>query len=508
MKLTKYLPAILLIMFVILGAVLYAVLPAVGGIGIFMTGIAIAPVAGSEGFDDVLKAVNEKISGTVKDLSNKYEEAIKSSVTKLDLDNKLASLTKEINELSEIGKQSVVKSLNEINEKLNKTEDALKAQGLVIESFKQRGENSPKKERTTFKDALYSAIKSEKVTGVRKSDFGNDDIETLKFTPGIGMKLQVQIPNGADLIARKKAAVDMTAALALSGVNTGYLTQYDSEISSIPLTTNIHALNIFPVVPINSKYYGVIVEYTYWDGSATKAEGSASGKSSVLLKTVEFKVFTISTYAHISKENIEDLPNFVDELNILMPDKILSKIDSKIFVATGDNSADIKGFFHADHQAVFVPSTYSGKVTDCNIIDVIVAAKTQATKSDYIPNFVVLNKDAIWEIGQIKDKNDNSIMDRRVNFVNGVPTMIAGMTIVNNDSVTANQAYMGDVRAARIGLRRDMTMTISDSDSTDFVEGMVKVMFDIRLAAANRAKNAFCFVSDIAAAITTMDSGS
>ena len=428
----------------------------------------------------------------LKEIKGIIADSQKDNVTKADIDARLDAVNKRIEE-----------SLNntemkELKEKLD---------GLIVSSAELQGELKAYKEQSQkpeakpvkgFKANLIEAVKSHpEIIKVKKDDNGEresliDYIKSNQRTPEIDIT---------------KSVVDMLESnIVQSNVATVRLTELDPERVGIPLAVYPHAMDVFPVTQISKPYMSMLVVYDYSDGAGTKTEGSAPTKSSFLLKTVEFKTFDLSTYFTLSDETLDDLPEVMDEIGLVAPDKIHDSIDGKIFRDGGDGTTDIKGLLiGGDTCTDFVTTPYALSTPGANKIDLIAKMKLAIRKNKYAANFVALNSTDIEEIQATKDLLNNSIADKRLQFNgNGDLVKISGLSVVENDSMTANTCVVGDTQKAKIGLRKGSTMQIG-YNGTDFTEGQKTVKFNLRLAFGVRDKAAFQYSSDMATQVTEIN---
>ena len=439
--------------------------------------------AGSEGDQEkLLKEIEGRVAKLVSD-------ATKDNIKKADIDKEIKALNDAIATLTNEQIDALKKSVDELSKKNEVLEAASKAQGLEIAKMKNVASPEIK---MTFREAMKQAILEKKDTVlVQKND---DNGERLSLKDYFNEK-----GNKTSPVFTVKAAVDMLQSNIVGNyVNNIRLTQLDPNRVGIPLTVYPHVLDVFPQKGITRPFMSLLVVYTYWDGSGTKTGGSASGKSSFLLKTVEFKAFNIATYFSLSDETLDDLEEVLDEISVTAPDKVLDQIDSKVFADAGDGSTDIQGLFVGGTTCTdFVASTYATTVAGANLIDLIAKMKLAVRKNKYKANFVALNATDIDNIQSIKDQLDNSIMDRRLVFdIEGNLVRIAGLRVIENDAITANTCVVGDSSQAMIGIRKAMTLEIGLNGS-DFTEGQKTVRLGVRLAFGVRDKAAFQYSSNM-----------
>lgn len=438
----------------------------------------------------------QKIKDTVQELvgdPDAQKAAIKEEYTEVmtklvdgligkeDLDKALEALTEKSSGLTKEKVEELVKDVNEI--------------GLQIQALQEIGNKSNAKHKT-FREIIEDGLKEAGL--IKTIEGGGEDKEDIRVIDYLADSGRKSTP-----LITLKAAIDMTTPLSYADVEIGspFKTVYDPSLVQIPLNNDTHVTQIFPIMNIKTKYFGILVETTYVDGADTKAENTASGKSSVIFKTEEFKVFTIPTHFHISEEQLEDVDYLLDELSRLAPDKINTKFDSKVISATGDGTTDVKGLFVAGNFTAFTVATYTDTVPDANILDLIGKMKLQANLTDFNSNIVVLHPQKIDEIEGLKDLNENSLFNRTVKYdVNGNLSFIKGLKVISSKQMGTNTVFVGSSEAAKIGVRRDMSMVIG-LDSDDLTKRMRTVVFGMRAAFGVRQAGAMIYEDDAATSI-------
>jgi len=408
-----------------------------------------------------------EIEGKVKGL---ITESQKGSVSKADLDTQVAEINKAIaNGLNNDQIATLKSSVDDLVEATQKN-------SLELKEMREDGLTKKNAQPKTFREALKDAFMSKKDQVLTEKDDDNGKRLSLKeyFTE----KGHQTTP--AFTI---KAAVDMLQSnIAQSEINLVRLTELDPNRVGIPLTIYPHVFDWMPKKTMRKAYMSVLVVYTYVDGSGTKTEGTASSKSSFLLKTVEYKAFYNATYFTLSDETLDDLDEVMDEIAITAPDKILDSIDGKILGTAGDGATDIKGLFAAGNHTDFATVTYTDTVEGANIIDLIAKAKLQCEGNKYRPNVVVMNPTDIDNMAALKDTDENSVTDRRVRWdALGNPAFVMGMRIIASTSITADTLAVIDRKQLIIGIRKDMSLQIG-LNGTDLTEGQKTVVIKVRNA--------------------------
>jgi Skp family chaperone for outer membrane proteins len=451
-----------------------------------------------EQFDLIVKEVKNEIASDLQ----KANEAIanlnlKSETFEKDFEKINADLQAKLDKHAENVGTLTKAEIKELKAEIEELNNALKIQGEKISDGLLGAEAEKGKGLT---DVIYTALKKQGLLGepVLQKD-GSYKTPIGNTARNIGDRYQIDVPIGT------KAPVDMTEANVLAPDGDRISIYYDPELVPIPLTNNLHTEQFMRSQMIGEKYFGILVEYDEEDGAETRPEASAPTKSSFKFKTEEFKVFSIATDFRISQESLDDVSEFLTEIQRLAPDRIASKLDEKILSGTGDGVTDIKPLISADHsvQIDFSTSPYAGTVTSPNIIDVVAKAKLTLLLLDENPNFVVMHHNQIDETEGLKDADNNSIQDNRMKIMDGNLEMLSKLKVIGNRKIGNNKLVIGDVREAVIGKRKNVTISLG-YNGDDWTERMVTVRVDMRAAFAVRKKNAFAYVADIDQAITDL----
>lgn len=421
------------------------------------------------------------------------EKAAEGKMSKSEVDAELKKLETK-------SEQFTNDELKKVKDELDKVSDSLKKAQLTIKELKD-GKLTKKEGVKGFGDVLKDAMKE---AGI---------IEEYVVDSTRGKKsLMMKGYDNKSTHYSLKAAIDMTTALAVRpgadpGTSIGYLTDYRMKDVLIDLTKDTHVVQFLPTDPISDKYMGVLIESDYTDGSGTKTEASASGKSSLKFSTKEFKVFTIATHFRVSKENLADIDRLVSKLNRIAPDRIMSTFDGKVLSATGDNSTDIEGMYVAGNYTAFVATTFENTVDGANIVDLIRKMRLQAYNADQDVNAVILHPTQVDEIEGLKDLDENYLQARGIVYDSmGNLVRVHGLAVIKNKKPTTSKVTVMWNEAAEIGIREDINFEIG-LDGNDLTEGMRTIVFEMR-AAFGVGKPASIIVStDPTTDIATIDKG-
>ncbi len=424
----------------------------------------------------------------LKEIQGLIADSQKENVTEKALNDRIEAINKQIEaKLDNAGMAALKESVDKLLQATAENAAAIKA---VNETAKPQGKKGTVK---TFREAIEEAL-MEKSEGllVEKNDDNGKRLSLKDYFTEKG--------NKTTPVFTLKAVDMLESNIVQSNVSTVRLTELDPNRVSIPLTIYPHVMEWMPSKGITRPYMSVLVVYSYSDGAGTKTEGSAPGQSSFLLKTIEFKAFTISTFGTLSDETLDDLPEAMDEIAMVFPSKILDNVDSQILGgAAGDDVSTLKGLAAATKHTNWNGTAYAVTIPGANMIDLIDLLAFQVRNNKYIPDAVIMNPVERIKLGQLKDLFNNSISDRRITFDTlGRPVFVSGLRIFESTGITADTMFVVDSKQLLIGKRKDMTLEIG-YNGTDLSEGQKTVVVKVRVAFAVRDANAVVYSAAVAA---------
>lgn len=440
------------------------------------------PGGGNGELDIAVKALEERVSKLMKDAESENELKTRKAIEK-----EVASINKAIEKLTSEQIDTLAKSIETLKAENEKLRKASEEQGLEMGKLKQGTPGQV--ERVSFIQAAKNAILDHKNKDKyikEVSDTYGQRFSLLDYFKSGGEKTaEFEIKEGTGLIS--KDAVDMLeSGIVGANVNTVRMTELAPGVYGTPLTIYAHVLDYFPARPISRKNLSMLVTYTYWDGADTKTEGSASGKSSFLLKTVDFPSFYIDTHIVLSEETLDDLDEVLSEVNRVAPSKIKEKLDAKVYADAGNDTSDIMGLFVNGSKCTDFDGTvspYADSVIGANYIDLIEAMVANCESNGYEPDSVGLNAtDVRLKFNSLKNELNDSVRDNRVVFTNGVLTSICGLAVRRSSKITTNTCFVGAInQVALLGMRKNLSLEFG-YNSTDFTERQITARVGLRAA--------------------------
>lgn len=266
------------------------------------------------------------------------------------------------------------------------------------------------------------------------------------------------------------------------------------------------AVDLFPTIPMSSTNDNGIVRYYDWDQATTVraadmvAEGAVFPESTAVWEKFTEELRKIGDTLPVTAEFFEDEQMFAAELQMFLRLNVDLKYNDQII--NGDNTGqNLNGLITI--SPAFVPAA-SG-ISDASIYDLIVKVKEDIEASrdgKYMVNFALMNLVDVNLMKLKKDANENYILPP---FVDRAGNVVDGITIVVDNSVTANTMFMGDSRFGRKYEKGGVEIS-RGTVANQFVEDMetLKIRKRALFLVRNVDRTGFSQVTDIAAALVTL----
>ena len=233
------------------------------------------------------------------------------------------------------------------------------------------------------------------------------------------------------------------------------------------------------------------------EGTLWVNEAGAKFNGEVKYEEVSEEVKKIAAYIKVSKEMLADLSFVRSEINTELMEAIEQNIDFSL--VNGNGGVDLNGLLSV--APAFSAGTFAGTIPGANISDLIRVAKAQIQAANFQPTHVVLNPEDVAKIELTKTSSGEytypAFWDANM--------MLAGLTIVSSNNITAGTLVVGDFTKFNIKFREDMNMSVG-YENDDFTRNMVTILCEARLVAYIKGNDVNAFVqSDIATDIALIN---
>lgn len=398
-------------------------------------------------------------------LQNEYNDArqkeLKDEIAKAATKSDLDAVSNKLNDFLDTAK--------EVNDtKIKELETALKLQG---------------EELTTMKDKHTSLI------GEPLSKQLKENTEKIK-----------DIAKG---ISRDEIVVKANTLRASITSNAQTMDLNDiGQLANAKLT----AYDIFRKIPVSETNNNGTIRYYDWDSAtiaraaAAVAEGAAFPASTAKWVTATLPIEKIGDTLPVSEEFYEDEAMFAAELEMFLDTNVKIKRNADLVNGTGVSNTLTGIVASVD---AFTP--VASGITDANIFDLLVKVSESITSvggSKYQPDFALMNIADINKMKLKKDGNNNYMIPP---FVSRDGSNVAGIIVLEENSIVANTMVLGDRRYARIYEKAGITLS-RGLVNAQFAEDMETLKVRTRLAFLIRGadKGGFAKVTSISAALTTL----
>jgi len=266
------------------------------------------------------------------------------------------------------------------------------------------------------------------------------------------------------------------------------------------------AYDIFTKIPVSDSNTGGTIRYYDWDdativrSAAAIAEGAVFPESTAKFIKRTLEIEKVGDTLPVSEEFFEDEAMFAAELGMFLDTNVKIKRNSQI--VNGDGvTPNLKGLV----TTVSAYTATASGISDANIYDLHVKVSEDITATGgakYAPNFSFMNIVDINRMKLKKDANENYIIPP---FVSRDGGEVAGMVVLEENTITANTMVIGDSRYGRIYEKEGVTLS-RGMVNAQFVEDMETLKVRTRLAFLIRGADVGGFrkVTDIDAALVLL----
>lgn len=288
-----------------------------------------------------------------------------------------------------------------------------------------------------------------------------------------------------------------TLTTSISGNTNAFL---DTRIARIgnPIRSLYDAVSKL-TLPLGS---GGSYKYVDWDEATTVkaanmvAEGAAFPDSTATFIERIISLKKVGDSLVVSEEFGEDEPLAAAELELFLQTNVDAKVDNQLIVGdgTGDN---LKGLIAS--VPAFTP-VQSG-IVSANLRDLAWKVRTSITQPEgsiFVPSHIVLNSSDFEKFVNEKDSQNRYLFDEN-------SQTIAGLQILIDDNMPANQLVIGDMRFATIVELGGVVVSADYDGLFRQDKKALKVRKRLLFLIRNRDSFGFRKVTDVADALTTLE---
>lgn len=372
--------------------------------------------------------------------------------------DEISKLVEEVKSKGETGEALEIK-LKEINEahKKDQTEmfENIKTMQTQLDELSAKGKIVPEGNTSSIEKAL------------------NENMETLKNW------------NASSNVAFQVKAGDMTQANTFTNDVAGHTTLPGWYLNSTK-DRDVHVRDFMTVLPFDGDSIRYQQETAIDDQSAAKTEGSAAAQSDFDLTEQTATTKTLATYFTVSKEMLRFTPWLEGYIRARGVSRLLKLEDNQLLYGSGSgaNVAGLNG----------LATAYSDSLADSTIteFDVLYSAATQAMVSHYTPNLALIHPNDYRTLALSKETAGMYVNQGAA--VNGAPIVANGARVIQTTAVTSGDFFVGDfLNGATLGVNENISISLSNQHSTNFIDGNVTVMVEEKIAFPVTSASAFIY---------------
>ena len=232
-----------------------------------------------------------------------------------------------------------------------------------------------------------------------------------------------------------------------------------------------------------------VQETAYTDGTATQTEGSDKGISDFSLEAKDAPVRTIASYIRVSRQMLDDTAFLTSYINQRLPKKLFLEEDDQILY--GNGSGD-------NLEGITAVAQSFAAITGLSLVsrfDALVNSISQVRtdNGEYQASAIMLNPEDYYIMLVEKDNENRYYFPDAVRF-GGQPPRVAGVPVITNTAVTADDFIVGDFNlGATMALREGVSLQFFEQDQDNVIKNLVTVRVEERLALPIHNPNAFVY---------------
>lgn len=274
--------------------------------------------------------------------------------------------------------------------------------------------------------------------------------------------------------------------VGLSNV-TGALPTSISPAYTTPNVRKQHIRGLLMNSPMTDATYSYVV-ITDKEGSVgIQTEGSSKSKVD---HNVEFKTaspIVLAVAEDLSNQILQDVPRLQSYIVNRMVEMLLVKEDDEILNGAGGSNR----FNGIITQATAYTPTGSANTSSADRFSYLLNAISKLAQLDYMPNGILINPYAYYEMLQVKTSTKEYTMPYAgVTFLNDT-LRIAGVPVYQSTAVSANAFVVGDWSQAEYLTRQGLTVDFSTENNANFEKNLLTIRVEERVGLAVRKPGAF-----------------
>jgi len=235
------------------------------------------------------------------------------------------------------------------------------------------------------------------------------------------------------------------------------------------------------------------------NNAATVAEGGTKPTSTIVSEPVRADAKVVATFIPTSRQSLQDAAGLRVFLESVLESAVLDEEDDQVLNGdgTGENLLGLLNTAGVQTQAVGAEASPATPKLIA-IRKAITKVQTAFTSSGFNPDALVLHPSDAEDLDLLTDTTGRYLL-----LPDGSPANAEGarnvwaLRVVVTPAIAAGTGLVGDFGQAMIGSWSPLTVRLSDSHGTFFVENKVAVLAEERLLLATFSPAAFCKVTGL-----------
>lgn len=369
----------------------------------------------------------------------------------------------ELNEKEKVLLDTLESKLNEKASSYSAAVETVKAGLAEVREKDMKALETLLVKRMDELEVLVKEVKAGKIANEEKSFDEQLKEKIMSSFDDMKAGRTVNFEVGGDI--RQKAAATMTIGTSVSGDVPRKVKLPDFFA---PAGNGLWASGLIQEIPATGNSVSITELYDEQGAPVFHDESQSSALMSWSWREKIFKIKDVSAYAKFSKNMLDDIDNFIIQLQNLLMNRVAIKMDAAMI--SGNETTYPEQFNGL--ATIATPWAAGGKVTyKPNEKDVIEVAIGLSQSNNGYPNAIVINPSDLVNLKIAKAGKDNAILQYP-----GFDGTISGLNTIVSNQITAGKFLVLDSNKAKLHVRTPYEITISNSaNDGDFTKRLITV---------------------------------
>ena len=369
----------------------------------------------------------------------------------------------ELNEKEKVLLDTLESKLNEKASSYSAAVETIKAGLAEVREKDMKALETLLVKRMDELEVLVKDVKAGKIANEEKSF--DEQLKEKMMSSFDDMKAgrTVNFEVGGDI--RQKDAATMTIGTSVTGDVPRKVKLPDFFA---PASNGLWASGLIQEIPTTGNSVSITELYDEQGAPVFHDESHSSALMSWSWREKIFKIKDVSAYAKFSKNMLDDIDNFIMQLQNLLMNRVAIKMDAAMISGNETNYPEqFNGL-----ATIATPWAAGGKATyKPNEKDVIEVAIGISQSNNGYPNAIVINPSDLVNLKIAKAGKDNAIL-----LYPGFDGTISGLKTIVSNQITAGKFLVLDSNKAKLHVRTPYEITISNSaNDGDFTKRLITV---------------------------------